>query len=599
MSFIPNKPKMVLSTEWSQIEVITINNDGNGWGFMLVGGKSTGVVIKTVIPGSAVERDGRLQPGDHVLQIGDVNLRGFSSEQVATVLRQAGPQIKLLVARPAEATTTELEPHAPIVPTKILSNTEELDKQLSETQFLGQTLSNLLSNEVFATSTEIIPETILPIAVIENTVVDESPISYTLPETESFTVSLIKNSFGLGITVAGYVCVEEGLSGIFVRSIIDGSAAKASQKIEINDRIIEVDNQSIIGLTNKDAVNILRNTGETVSLKFERFLRGPCYEFLQNAFTSCDELYQSNCGSEHVSVPIIINQQDYCDSDATSESSIDSVIVEGENNECGKDTLDVIKQEWVQKIGNENTIVVDKVHKLSELGISLEGTVDVENGLELRPHHYIRSILPDGPVGQSGLLKPGDELLQVNDQNLQNLNHTEVVQLLRKLPEKVHLVCARGTSPNIINTSQNQEAFATRSILTGNLQNIFQPVQKEKSISEKRKNFKEHRNEFAMWNSDSQFIDLLKTEDGLGFSILDYQDPLDASDSVIVIRGLIPGGSADLSKLIFPGDKLISVDDVQLKGKNLNEVVSLLKSLQIGLVKLEISKPLGAIAQDS
>jgi hypothetical protein len=33
------------------------------------------------------------------------------------------------------------------------------------------------------------------------------------------------------------------------------------------------------------------------------------------------------------------------------------------------------------------------------LGISLEGTVDVENGIEVRPHHYIRSILHDGPVG--------------------------------------------------------------------------------------------------------------------------------------------------------------------------------------------------------
>lgn len=589
---------MVLSTEWSQIEVITINNDGNGWGFMLVGGKSTGVVIKTLIPGSAVERDGRLQPGDHVLQIGDVNLRGFSSEQVATVLRQAGPQIKLLVARPVEAVSGNLDSHAPIVPTKILTNAEELDKQLNETAFAGVTLSNLLASETCASISEQISETNLPIAVIETNIVRETPVAYTLPETDTFTVTLVKNSFGLGITIAGYICIEENLSGIFVRSIIEGSAAEASKRIEINDRIIEVDNKSIIGLTNKDAVNILRCTGDTVSLKFERFLRGPCFEFLQNAFTSCDELYQSNCTSEHVSVPIIINKKECCDSDATSESSIQSVIVE--NEEIENDTFEVIKQEWAKKIGDSNTIVVDKVHKLSELGISLEGTVDVENGLELRPHHYIRSILPDGPVGQNGLLKPGDELLQVNDQNLQNLNHTEVVQLLRKLPEKVHLVCARGTSPNIINTSQNEEAFATRSILTGNLQNIFQisPIQKEKSISEKRKDFKEHRNEFAMWNNETQYIDLMKTEDGLGFSILDYQDPLDARDSVIVIRGLVPGGSADLSKLIFPGDKLVSVDNVLLKGKNLNEVVSLLKSLQVGLVQLEISKPLGAIARE-
>lgn len=53
----------------------------------------------------------------------------------------------------------------------------------------------------------------------------------------------------------------------------------------------------------------------------------------------------------------------------------------------------------------------------SGLGISLEGTVDVENGKEVRPHHYIRSILPEGPVGQDGTLRSGDELLEVQITN--------------------------------------------------------------------------------------------------------------------------------------------------------------------------------------
>ena len=49
----------------------------------------------------------------------------------------------------------------------------------------------------------------------------------------------------------------------------------------------------------------------------------------------------------------------------------------------------------------------------SGLGISLEGTVDVEDGKEVRPHHYIRNILPDGPVGRNKILQAGDELLEV------------------------------------------------------------------------------------------------------------------------------------------------------------------------------------------
>lgn len=56
---------------------------------------------------------------------------------------------------------------------------------------------------------------------------------------------------------------------------------------------------------------------------------------------------------------------------------------------------------------------LNKADDLSGLGISLEGTVDVEDGKEVRPHHYIRSILPEGPVGKHGKLVSGDELLEV------------------------------------------------------------------------------------------------------------------------------------------------------------------------------------------
>lgn len=38
----------------------------------------------------------------------------------------------------------------------------------------------------------------------------------------------------------------------------------------------------------------------------------------------------------------------------------------------------------------------------------------MEDGVEVRPRHYIRNILPDGPVGRSKLLQPGDELLEVS-----------------------------------------------------------------------------------------------------------------------------------------------------------------------------------------
>lgn len=84
-----------------------------------------------------------------------------------------------------------------------------------------------------------------------------------------------------------FVFAEE-LSGIFVKSISEGSAADLSKMIQINDRIVEVDGHSLQGYTNHEAVEVLRRTGQTVNLCLERYLRGPKFEQLQQAIAASE-----------------------------------------------------------------------------------------------------------------------------------------------------------------------------------------------------------------------------------------------------------------------------------------------------------------------
>lgn len=113
-------------------------------------------------------------------------------------------------------------------------------------------------------------------------------------------------------------------------------------------------------------------------------------------------------------------------------------------------------------ISHSQVAEIDK-EPTSGLGISLEGTVDVEDGKEVRPHHYIRNILSDGPIGKNGTLRTGDELIEVNGTQLLGLNHLDVVSILRQLTNYVCLVCARNSVPiRIIDTAQDKEAFRAR-----------------------------------------------------------------------------------------------------------------------------------------
>lgn len=677
---------MVLSTEWSQVEVIDLINDGNGLGFMLVGGKSTGVVIKALIPGGLAERDGRLQGGDHVLQIGDVNLRGFSSEQVASVLRQCGAQVRLVVARPVEPGSADFQsmvPHAPIIPTKLLTDPEELDRTLLQTTTYSssftqvsetlQVTGDLISThiEVVAVNNAINVENhgmTLPILSPNNPTMTQSLAHLQLapgsnscspegqinnymdmPETETYEVELHKNVYGLGITVAGYVCEEEDLSGIFVKSIIEGSAAEMSRMILINDRIVAVDGKSLSGVTNHQAVEILRNTDIIVKLTLERFLRGRKYEHLQVALTDNGQKSGNSlppspsittlslCPANVDGDSIITEGADYVskiiEPDIVSCTTIDSnifgikengEIVNGNNdieNASKRSTptplaeapctiilpmpqIDPSICEWKTKLTDSSQIVTCEVSKLAGLGISLEGTVEVEGGIELRPHHYIRSILAEGPVGKDGSLRPGDELLQVNEHKLQGLKHTEVVKILRDLPSKVKVVCARGHVSSVIDTNNDPEAFETRNILPGGLQcltGMLTKAQSESSIytsstatitDQQRSKSVEQVSGLALWSTDVVHVNVEKTDRGFGFSILDYQDPLDTEGTVIVVRGLIPGGAAESTGLIFPGDRLITVNEHNLQGATLDEAVTILKGIPIGTARIGLCRPL-------
>lgn len=275
-----------------------------------------------------------------------------------------------------------------------------------------------------------------------------------------------------------------------------------------------------------------------------------------------------------------------------------------------------IVAKWQKIVGRDIVIVIAYLKKFGEkggLGISLEGTVDVEDGKEVRPHHYIRSILPEGPVGKSGTLRSGDELLEVNGHTLLGMNHNEVVSILKVLPINVCMVC--GRNPSFMfeqRTSSHDSSLSDRSILSRSLHNLVPATDrlvKAKSdgslassisaLNNSDSNFSKMKSRslepltgLAMWSSDPQVIELMKGERGLGFSILDYQDPIDPNNTVIVIRSLVPGGVAQLDGRLIPGDRLLFVNDTVLKNASLDQAVQALKGAPKGIVRIGVAKPL-------
>lgn len=67
---------------------------------------------------------------------------------------------------------------------------------------------------------------------------------------------------------------------------------------------------------------------------------------------------------------------------------------------------------------------------------------------------------------------------------------------------------------------------------------------------------------------------------------------MNPSETVIVIRSLVPGGVAQIDGRLVPGDRLVFVNDVNLESATLDEAVQALKGAQKGLVRIGVAKPL-------
>ncbi|KAM9508186.1 multiple PDZ domain protein isoform 17-T17 [Guaruba guarouba] len=535
---------------WQHVETIELVNDGSGLGFGIVGGKSTGVIVKTILPGGVADQHGRLCSGDHILKIGDTDLAGMSSEQVAQVLRQCGNRVKLVIARgPIE------EPSPPAVPpcTPVPNSTPEKQSDAS---------------------------------------VDRCE------DGEKFNVELTKNNQGLGITIAGYIGDKSSEpSGIFVKSITKGSAVEHDGRIHVGDQIIVVDGTNLQGFTNQQAVDVLRHTGQTVRLTLiRRGLKQENHIQPQEDFSAVvekDLLFQTMDSS--TAKDNSEKEQGFPSLPCSASAVNTGEDVKQQETDFQLTTTEeaAAKAKWERIMGSNYEIVVAVVNKYSEssgLGISLEATVG---------HHFIRSVLPEGPVGRSGKLFSGDELLEVNEISLLGENHKDVVNILKELPVNVTMVCCRPLASPITHSEVLENLSLSEVQLTEKAHVDLGFVGSSETegtaleIADEGQRMEEvQSSSLAMWEAEVQHIELEKGSTGLGFSILDYQDPVDPANTVIVIRSLVPGGVAEQDGRLLPGDRLMFVNDINLENGSLEEAVQALKGAPAGTVKIGVAKPL-------
>ncbi|XP_039561841.1 partitioning defective 3 homolog isoform X12 [Passer montanus] len=216
---------------------IQLRKGTEGLGFSITSrdvpiGGSAPIYVKNILPRGAAIQDGRLKAGDRLIEVNGVDLTGKTQEEVVSLLRSTkmGGSVALLIFRQEET----------FHPRELKAEEEELVLTPDGTREF---------------------------------------LTFEVPLNDS-------GSAGLGVSVKGNRSKENHADlGIFVKSIINGGAASKDGRLRVNDQLIAVNGESLLGKTNQDAMETLRRSMSTEGNK-----RGMIQLIVARRISKCNEL---------------------------------------------------------------------------------------------------------------------------------------------------------------------------------------------------------------------------------------------------------------------------------------------------------------------
>uniref|UniRef100_A0A8C7J393 FERM and PDZ domain containing 2 n=1 Tax=Oncorhynchus kisutch TaxID=8019 RepID=A0A8C7J393_ONCKI len=264
------------SPEREIISLVLRKDPKLGFGFVIVGENNTGkldlgIFIASIVPDGPADRDGRIRPGGRLISLNKISLEGVTFTDAAVILQNSPDEVELIVSQPKYSLRDSKTSLAPM--SLMLERGIGCQTTLSGTEFQPamEELEEALALSNLATPKHGKRLHIPVVRILDaQEVCSRSPSLCSLRAREQLVVELKKANGSLGISVAGGMNTCVRYEGIYIKSLVPGAAAEQDGRIQIGDRLLEVDGSNLRGVTHKQAVECLKKTGEVVSLLLER-----------------------------------------------------------------------------------------------------------------------------------------------------------------------------------------------------------------------------------------------------------------------------------------------------------------------------------------
>ncbi|XP_047210002.1 membrane-associated guanylate kinase, WW and PDZ domain-containing protein 1-like isoform X10 [Girardinichthys multiradiatus] len=395
----------------SQEQDIFLWRKDTGFGFRILGGNEAGepIYIGHIVKYGAADEDGRLRSGDELICVDGTAVVGKSHQLVVQLMQQAAKQghVNLTVRRktpgygvskgegdvpPSPASSHHSSTQAPSL-TEGKRTPQGSQNSLNTVSSGSGSTSGIGSGGGGGSGSAVVPASLQPYDV-----------EIQRGENEGFGFVIVSSVSrpDAGTTFAGNACVAMPHK---IGRIIEGSPADRCGKLKVGDRILAVNGCSITNKSHSDIVNLIKEAGNTVSLRIIP-------------------------GDESSNASLLTNAEKI----ATITTTHTPQTTESRNHSKSKGA----PPPPPTQMQDAEYYSVDLERDSKGFGFSLRG------GREYSMDLYVLRLAEDGAAVRNGKMRVGDEILEINGESTKNMKHSRAIELIKNGGRRARLVLKRG-----------------------------------------------------------------------------------------------------------------------------------------------------------
>ncbi|KAJ8265633.1 hypothetical protein COCON_G00147320 [Conger conger] len=381
----------------SQEQDIFLWRKDTGFGFRILGGNEAGepIYIGHIVKYGAADEDGRLRSGDELICVDGTAVVGKSHQLVVQLMQQAAKQghVNLTVRRKTGYGVSKGNGDVP--PSRPRRTTAAPRRPGAGGGERGRRGA-------------------------QRPPIQPYDVEIRRGENEGFGFVIVSSVSRpeAGTNFAGNACVAMPHK---IGRIIEGSPADRCGKLKVGDRILAVNSCSITNKSHSDIVNLIKEAGNTVTLRIIP-------------------------GDESSNASLLTNAEKIATITTTHTAQQQQAAPEPRNNTKQKqDSFEFKSPQQAPPPAPSQAqpqdaefYSVDLERDNKGFGFSLRG------GREYNMDLYVLRLAEEGAAVRNGKMRVGDGILEINGESTKNMKHARAIELIKNGGRRVRLVLKRG-----------------------------------------------------------------------------------------------------------------------------------------------------------